>query len=66
MDSWLKSHLWVVGCAAYALFMIPIFLEYQYGVSKWFSYVDLLSLAGAMLVVFGQALFALPKRSEEA
>lgn len=46
--------------------MIPIFLEYQYGVSKWFSYVDLLSLAGAMLVVFGQALFALPKRSEEA
>lgn len=65
MTSWVRQHLWLIGCAIYALFMFPIWILYQFGGDKWFSYVDVISVFGAMLVVFGQEFFGLPKEKEE-
>jgi hypothetical protein len=65
MASWARSHIWVIGCAVYAVFMIPIWVMYQFGGDKWFSYIDIISIVGALSIVFAQEFFGLPKEKEE-
>jgi len=65
MARWLRTHIWVVGCAAYAGFMFPIWILYQFGGDKWFSYVDILSITGALSIVFAQMFFGLTREKEE-
>jgi len=65
MVNWARAHIWVIGCAVYALFMFPIWYVYQFGGDRWFSYVDIISIIGALSIVFTQMFFGLPREKEE-
>lgn len=65
MVSWVRAHIWVIGVAVYALFMFPIWYLYQFSGEKWFSYVDIISIIGALSVVFTQMFLGLPREKED-
>jgi hypothetical protein len=65
MVGWARAHLWVVGCAIYVVFMFCIWYFYQFRGDKWFNYIDIVSIFGALFVVFGQMFVGLPADKEE-